>query len=1083
MTLEKKHQNNILITPEFQDEVAVIRDFFKEKIWVTLINSNVSLLDIDDYQWKILISKIKEFYNNNDNVFLDEFTSLYNDSNYFKSIINSYLSESLSTFLTNDYINIFNELSFYFYSLWWFKNNDILIDLDNINFIQLDILLKSHENKIISDFNNKEVFINIEFSSYINLLEVLNKVCAFYTFDSNRKLLISEIISYANKSLENIYNNIISLDWSKYFLEKLDFYKWKFLLNFSHIDYIDNHNLWITESLINFQEIFDSQTKWYNLIKENLSDNELQDFFYNIYVWNVSYSLSTMFKKLELRNVEDIINNNIYIKIVEKYKLNIYKWDDIDCFENNFDFKSELLDNFLNLYNYNDNIIFSNNINDNIKLILNDFIAWDKNYNEFQIESIHHILLFSDSIELTKLIEITNTLINVWKYNNYNFEFFKLITISVIIDRLDSADVLDSPLIKIFLDKVVKYVEENIIASQLLNSYSKIYLALSKFYSKSWNIDDLNNSKKYVTKFLLSQWQIVDIWEWSMVIYNEIQKNIWKNTDIIKWTTWTKWWLEIKQYHSYFELSEEIFIHNKFSNFLVEAFDENWEEFEDIVKKMSNIISINIFHWVTNVFIDWPELDNSQDKRILNVRWFNSKKIDIIDWYSLFFYYPKNFESIFLEIYSIKEKFINKKITTLIKVFLQKRADEIDKLTWLYNYTKLNKILNLKKWEELSFINLKLSIIKTFNNAYWYEKWDLILKKISNLLKNYDLLKWNVFRLSWVQIWILLYNNTDVKEILNFIKTSTIVIDNVNLKINANIWIVENEKISILEKSNMVLSKLKNNWDNVWFYSQSSNNSEENRNNIYYLKELENALENNLLTPYYQPIVSSKKWNEVVKYECLLRVIDSNWNVNSPYHFLNIASDIWKLREITFIMLDKVFSYASLNSSDYSINLWSEDLNLNTLSYIDELLSKYSLKWKESRFTFEILESSWWDWENFLEIIKSLKNKGFKIAMDDFWAESSNLNRYLELVETWLIDIVKLDMVIVKALVDDEWLEVESTASLIRWIIDSAHTNNIEVIAEYVENENIAYYLKRLKVDLFQWFYYWKPNFDLSILK
>lgn len=1078
----KKLDKTIHINEKSHQEILEYNNFIKTYIWDIICFDNKVFLDTNEYVWKSFILGLKDAYLKNDNSFLSDISKLALNNNFFRININHYISNSLKNFLNSDWINIYSELSFYFFLLSWCKDDLIFKDIETIDFIRLQWLFTRYENEFIDSFNNKSFNTWIVFQTYSNLLEAINKIGAFYTFDTARKELIFDLINISSSSIENIEKWLSENEdfRDNYFSSKLNFYKWKYLLNFSHIEYIDVWKLDLSTTLKKFYNIFLNQTKWYDLVINSLSNEEEKEFFRGIYIWNVSYILSIMFKKLSYFTKDDIVNNInfklIFDKYIDKVSLNDIEYDF-------FEFKDSLVDNFHKLYNINNSIDLWTSTIWNTEKIITEFIGSDKNFNEFQIESIHHILLFSDKLNLLLLLKLANKIISDWKYNNYNFEFFKIKTLLVIVSRVTDYDVNDSELIKRFFLRLENYIEENMTASQLLSSYSKIYLLFARFYSKSEYRDDLDIAKEYTIKYLWSHWKLCDLSDWNWNIYNEIQENIWALTDKNFWVTWTKWWFEIKKYEELHELKEEIYINNKFSKFLHEAFSNDWRSIWEVTTEMSKVISTKLFHGICNVFIDWPDINNRDFKVLIHNRWYIKKSINIIDWYNLIFYYPTNFDGIFCETYAIKENFINLKLKALIKAYLQKKSDEIDKLTWLYNYNKLNSILDNIKDESFTFINIKLWIVKNFNNAYWYSQWDHILRSFSALLKENNLINWELFRLSGVQIGILLNDNSNLQSIIDFINNSSVKINDTLVKVNPFIWVVDNHNKNILEKSNMALSIAREKWDKIFYYDDSYNSSESNKENIYYLSELEKAIENNRLIPFFQPIVSSLPWHEVVKYECLLRVEDSSGKINSPFKFLNAANSVWKLKDITYIMIDKVFYFATLNNAGFSINLWSEDLNINTLNYISDTLDKYSLKWQESRFTFEILESDWRWWEDFLKIIKELKNRWFIIAMDDFWSDSSNLNRYLDLVKSNSIDILKLDMWIIKALLDSEGREVRSTSSLIQWIVSSAHDNWVKVVAEYVENETLAFYLSRLHIDYFQWYYFWKPSHDLNILK
>ena len=101
------------------------------------------------------------------------------------------------------------------------------------------------------------------------------------------------------------------------------------------------------------------------------------------------------------------------------------------------------------------------------------------------------------------------------------------------------------------------------------------------------------------------------------------------------------------------------------------------------------------------------------------------------------------------------------------------------------------------------------------------------------------------------------------------------------------------------------------------------------------------------------------------------------------------------------------------NDGHFSINLTEDDLRSNDFAeWILRKLFKYSsIEYKypvtPDRVTFEILEEiesieSEEIWKN----IKTLKDLGFTIAIDDFWSWYSNFSRMFDLEP----DFIKIDM-------------------------------------------------------------------------
>ena len=91
-----------------------------------------------------------------------------------------------------------------------------------------------------------------------------------------------------------------------------------------------------------------------------------------------------------------------------------------------------------------------------------------------------------------------------------------------------------------------------------------------------------------------------------------------------------------------------------------------------------------------------------------------------------------------------------------------------------------------------------------------------------------------------------------------------------------------------------------------------------------------------------------------------------------------------------------------------------------------------------------------------LEYAKSL---GYIIAIDDFGSGYSNFSSMIKLP----VDIIKIDGEIIKKIVEDK-----SAYTIVEGILTFCKKSNKKSVAEFVENEEIQKYVKKLGVDYSQ---------------
>ncbi|WP_295002760.1 EAL domain-containing protein [Sulfurimonas sp.] len=246
--------------------------------------------------------------------------------------------------------------------------------------------------------------------------------------------------------------------------------------------------------------------------------------------------------------------------------------------------------------------------------------------------------------------------------------------------------------------------------------------------------------------------------------------------------------------------------------------------------------------------------------------------------------------------------------------------------------------------------------------------------------------------------------------------------------------------------------------------------AEKNMQTISMVKE---AIDNNRIVSYYQAIIDNKT-QKAVKYESLVRLIKDDGEVLSPYFFLDVAKRGKYYSQITDIVLINSFNALKYTDTDISINLSAIDIEKeSTRVTIFNLLSQNSEK--SHRVVFELLEDeSVKNMQTMKEFIRDVKKFGVKIAIDDFGTGYSNFERLLD----YQPDILKIDGSLVKNIVTDPY-----SLNVLETIITFAKKEKLQVIAEFVENEEIFNIINALGIDFSQGYYFAKPEPLESISK
>ncbi|MGA1931343.1 EAL domain-containing protein [Arcobacter sp. YIC-464] len=407
-----------------------------------------------------------------------------------------------------------------------------------------------------------------------------------------------------------------------------------------------------------------------------------------------------------------------------------------------------------------------------------------------------------------------------------------------------------------------------------------------------------------------------------------------------------------------------------------------------------------------------------------------------------------------------------------------KKAANTDKLTGLCNRVKLIKDIKKLDSPALSFFNV--DSFRQINDFYGHFFGDILIKELAEFLSNKFIHSKHikVYRTQADEFALLANLSNEFEKEAFFgeiyrlnrkINNKQFKIENEDLNINITSSISYEDSEKILSTANMALKHAKKNSVDLLVYKDDYSLDKIYENNIKWAKNLKTAIRTDKIVPFFQPIINNKT-GQIEKYESLVRLIDEDNKVVSPFFFLNIAKKTKHYETITKTVIKKSFEKFKNSTYEFSVNLTIEDiLNANIQSYIFLMLDKYQIG---SKVVFEIVESE--SIENFNEVskfISEVKKYGVKIAIDDFGTGYSNFEYLLKLKA----DYIKIDGSMIKDIHKNE-----DSKTVVSVIVDFAKKMNMKTIAEFVENEEILYVIKELDIDYSQGYYFSAPKRDID---
>lgn len=273
----------------------------------------------------------------------------------------------------------------------------------------------------------------------------------------------------------------------------------------------------------------------------------------------------------------------------------------------------------------------------------------------------------------------------------------------------------------------------------------------------------------------------------------------------------------------------------------------------------------------------------------------------------------------------------------------------------------------------------------------------------------------------------------------------------------------------VLENATRALKQAKLEHKSLLVYTPVMGAKKEQEKNIEWYKEIKEALQDDRIVPYYQPIVDTKT-HKIVKYEALIRLIKADGTVVTPFHFLEIAQKIRLYPSLTKVMIDKVLERFEGLETKVSINLSNEDiLNPELADYMEEAIVRRKIG---QLIVFEILETegitSYGQVSAFVERFRDL---GCSFAIDDFGSGYSNFDHVLKLN----IDTLKIDASLIKNLPHDHNSQI-----IVRHICEFAREMGLGTVAEFVASEEIYRKVLELGIDTCQGYYFYEPSETLQ---
>ncbi len=414
------------------------------------------------------------------------------------------------------------------------------------------------------------------------------------------------------------------------------------------------------------------------------------------------------------------------------------------------------------------------------------------------------------------------------------------------------------------------------------------------------------------------------------------------------------------------------------------------------------------------------------------------------------------------------------------KIQEEMQKQKIDALTQLPN--KIQLLQDIRTSEKPVLFYLNINEFANLNDFYGTKIGDKVLKYVANLLrKKIEKEQIKLYKLS-SDTFILLYDEKYIHkdleqylcDIIEYIEHETSICPEeecVSVTISGGIATYHDAHDDrLISYASMARKFAKKEHKSFLRYSSDLNKDVDYEKNIAWINKIKEAIQEDRITTFYQPIVDNKT-GEVSKYETLMRLVEKNGKVISPFFFLDIAKKAKLYTKLTKIVFDKAFAtFEEEAELEFSVNISIEDIEDEEISaYIFEKLRHFP---HPHRVILEITEDQ--EIKNYDKInnfIATAKKLGAKIAIDDFGSGYANFDHIIKLNA----DFIKIDGSLIKNIDTDKESLIITQA-----IIAFSKKLGSKTVVEFVHNKTVHDIVRKLGAEYSQGYYLGEPCAELQ---
>ena len=408
---------------------------------------------------------------------------------------------------------------------------------------------------------------------------------------------------------------------------------------------------------------------------------------------------------------------------------------------------------------------------------------------------------------------------------------------------------------------------------------------------------------------------------------------------------------------------------------------------------------------------------------------------------------------------------------------LEKSAME-DQLTGLYNYSYFTQLAEEKIQRLTGDISQNVLLFidvhnfKALNDQRGFEAGDKFLRELGKNIS--EIFQGSLYARQADDHFVALTQTEGLQEKLKTLNDLVYGYDQeILLGINCGAYRLSGnneDPRSSIDRARYAAQLIKHRFQTIYIeYDQRM--SEAYHKRLYIINNIDNAVKNGWIVPFYQPVVWSDT-KEVCSCEVLARWMDPVYGQLYPNEFIPVLEEYRLIHKLDRAIYE--FAFRDLRRSmDAGRPVVPVSLNFSRLDFelmdapqeLEDLVTRYRIP--KELIHVEVTESALTD--NFSRLnaaMNRIKELGYSLWLDDFGSGYSSLN----VLKDYQFDVVKIDMRFLSNLENSE-----KSKTLIDCIVKMANRINMLTLTEGVETEMQATFLNKIGCNRLQGYLFGKP--------